>query len=44
MRRAQRRFHAMIWPLLVIVMVATIAAALIVREPVTAPASQSEAR
>lgn len=43
MRRAQRRFHANVWPVIVVIMLAVVAVALVVREHPAPPAGQ-EAR
>jgi len=37
MKRSQRRFHANIWPVIAIVMLATLALAVVVREHPTPP-------
>jgi len=38
MRRAQRRFHANIWPVIAVVMLAALAVAVVVREHAAPPA------
>jgi hypothetical protein len=45
MKRSQRRTHSMIWPLLALVMLATLAAAVVVRDhPAPAGTTATEPR
>jgi hypothetical protein len=38
MRRAQRRFHASVWPIIAVIMLMVLAAAVVVREHPAPPA------